>query len=214
MFSERREEYPPPPHGLHGDIELKTFVPIIITSIVANSASEGVVLLDDQLVSVGGERKDVMERCMGAKHAAALIRRHIDAGTLRMDLLRPSPAKICLTKSDGTSAPASGTVKHLGLTVATIDGVVRVVGLAPGGVAIRSGRLCSGCRILEAGGTPCGSAADVANAVCRHGAHGGVCSLELLVAHDGEPLILEAQAVVDLSDGEAGVARWPDALDL
>ena len=124
-------------------------------------------------------------------------------------MLRPSPVPVQLvveyTSSNGNgggdgfsdisagggaavSSFVQSSEQPFGVTVEGDEGGdVRIVGLTPGGVAMRSGRLCAGCRIIGAGAvSPCTTAAQVADAVrpepTASGRGGRV--LELQISHE------------------------------
>lgn len=189
-----------PPLQLMGDVELKSPAPTVITAVEEGCAAMGVLLIGDLLTHANHAR------IMGSTHASSLIGRAIaDEGHVVIELLRPSPALVVLTAAaaeesahnvhvddDARGGGERGGERgvddgassaRFGLSVALIDGDVRVISLDADGPAMRSGQLCVGCRIISAGGEPCVRAAQVASAVQPD--HQWGWRLELSVAHRG-----------------------------
>lgn len=129
-------------HGCAADssdvdnIELREFMPPIVSEIELGSPAAGLLVLGDALVAVNGER------CTGAMHAAKLIRfaREADSA-FTLDVLRP---RSCDVRLDGHA---------LGMTLAddVASGAVVVRCLRPDGAAMASGLIVVGCRVVSVG---------------------------------------------------------------
>lgn len=203
-----------------GDVQLHTFQAPEVIEVKSGSVAEGYILLDDSVVIVNGNRcmgaqhasaligraiqdsGEVKLELLRPSPAgvqleivnAAGVAGNAGSGGDGNGAARGTPAQDASDELQPAVSTFVSSPQPFGLTVFGNEGDVRIVGLTPGGVALRSNRLSVGCRIIAVGGSaPCTSAAQVADAVAPGsgaaggndgGARGGGRTLALQVAHE------------------------------
>jgi len=159
----------------------KTLVTVV--GITEDSCASGLMVKGDTIIRINDEEP------MDADHAGLLITAaRSGGGECNIKVIRPRVQSVTLVRQPG---------QPYGLKLGREGAEILVTGLAPGGIAIKSGMLCKGCRLVKIDGGTIGTsstASDVAAVIAN-----GAFSVSLSVAHD-------SLADVDLLDSQLSLA--------
>jgi len=142
---------------------------VTVSDISESSAASGLMIKGDTVLSVNDEEPN------GAQHASELITAARKGGVeCNLKVLRPRSATVTLSRKV--------SAQPYGLKLGKEGADVLVTGLVAGGLAIKSGQICKGCRIVKINGiaiTESETASDVAALLTS-----GPPSVSLTISHD------------------------------